>query len=612
VHGTERIVRMEEASLKHIRNFSIIAHIDHGKTSLSDAVIRKTGTVTDRETKTLMLDSMDLERERGITIKSSAVSMDYVAQDGQTYLLNLIDTPGHVDFSYEVSRALAGCEGAVLVIDATQGVQAQTVANLYKAMELDLEVIPVVNKIDLPNIDVDRVILQIDEELALDPDKALRCSAKTGEGVQDILEAIVREVPAPTGDADAPLKALIFDSHYDPYRGTIMYVRIMQGTLRAGDMLRVMSTEKVARVEEVGRFRLKLVPRPQLSAGEVGYIISGIKSVGDTPIGDTVTLDSEPAAEPLPGFVEAMPVVFSSVFPVNTDDFEEFALALSKLSLNDASLHYQRESSNALGSGFRCGFLGLLHAEITQERLEREYNLSLFVTAPSVQYRVTMKDGSTQLIDNPAHYPDPAQIQSAEEPYIRASMIMPGEYLGNVIKLCMERRGSVPQHSYVSEKRVELRVELPLAEVIYDFYDYLKSLTRGYGSFEYELIGFKPTRLAKLEIKVNGEPVDALAMLLHEDRAQGRARGICKKLKGELPRHQFKIAIQGAVGGKIIARETVSAVRKDVTAKCYGGDISRKRKLLEKQKEGKKRMKTFGDVAIPQKAFFAVLKRNDD
>ncbi len=612
MHGTERIVRMEEASLKHIRNFSIIAHIDHGKTSLSDAVIRKTGTVTDRETKTLMLDSMDLERERGITIKSSAVSMDYVAQDGQTYLLNLIDTPGHVDFSYEVSRALAGCEGAVLVIDATQGVQAQTVANLYKAMELDLEVIPVVNKIDLPNIDVDRVILQIDEELALDPDKALRCSAKTGEGVQDILEAIVREVPAPTGDADAPLKALIFDSHYDPYRGTIMYVRIMQGTLRAGDMLRVMSTEKVARVEEVGRFRLKLVPRPQLSAGEVGYIISGIKSVGDTPIGDTVTLDSEPAAEPLPGFVEAMPVVFSSVFPVNTDDFEEFALALSKLSLNDASLHYQRESSNALGSGFRCGFLGLLHAEITQERLEREYNLSLFVTAPSVQYRVTMKDGSTQLIDNPAHYPDPAQIQSAEEPYIRASMIMPGEYLGNVIKLCMERRGSVPQHSYVSEKRVELRVELPLAEVIYDFYDYLKSLTRGYGSFEYELIGFKPTRLAKLEIKVNGEPVDALAMLLHEDRAQGRARGICRKLKGELPRHQFKIAIQGAIGGKIIARETVSAVRKDVTAKCYGGDISRKRKLLEKQKEGKKRMKTFGDVAIPQKAFFAVLKRNDD
>jgi len=598
--------------LKNIRNFSIIAHIDHGKTSLSDAVLRKTGTVTDREAKTLMLDSMDLERERGITIKSSAVSMDYTAKDGETYLLNLIDTPGHVDFSYEVSRALAGCEGALLVVDATQGVQAQTLANLYKAMELDLEVLPVINKIDLPNIDVDRVVLQIDEELALDTDKTLKCSAKTGEGVEDVLEAVVRDIPPPSGDAEAPLQALIFDSHYDPYRGTIMYVRIKQGTLRAGQSIRVMSTDKVAKVEEVGRFRLKLTPRQQLSAGEVGYIISGIKSVGDTPIGDTVTIDTEPADEPVPGFVEAMPVVFSSVYPVNTDDFEEFAMALSKLSLNDASLHYQREASTALGSGFRCGFLGLLHAEITQERLEREYNLSLFVTAPSVQYRVTMKDGEVVLVDNPAFYPDPAQIQGSEEPYIRASMIMPGEYLGNVIKLCMERRGTVPQHSYVSEKRVELRVDLPLAEVIYDFYDYLKSLTRGYGSFEYEMIGFRPSRLVKLEIRVNGEPVDALAMLLHQDRAQGRARGICKKLKDELPRHQFKIAVQGAIGGKIIARETVSAVRKDVTAKCYGGDVSRKRKLLEKQKEGKKRMKTFGEVAIPQKAFFAVLKRNDD
>jgi GTP-binding protein LepA len=600
------------SNLKHIRNFSIIAHIDHGKTSLSDAVLRKTGTVTEREAKTLMLDSMDLERERGITIKSSAVSMDYTAKDGQKYLLNLIDTPGHVDFSYEVSRALAGCEGALLVVDATQGVQAQTLANLYKAMELDLEVLPIINKIDLPNIDIDRVVLQIDEELALDTDKTLKCSAKTGEGVEDVLEAVVREIPPPTGDPDAPLQALIFDSHYDPYRGTIMYVRIKQGSLRAGEYIRVMSTDKVAKVEEVGRFRLKLAPRQQLSAGEVGYIISGIKSVGDTPIGDTVTNDAERAEAPVPGFVQAMPVVFSSVYPVNTDDFEEFAMALSKLSLNDASLHYQREASTALGSGFRCGFLGLLHAEITQERLEREYNLSLFVTAPSVQYRVTMKDGSTVLVDNPAFYPDPANIQSSEEPYIRASMIMPGEYLGNVIKLCMDRRGTTPQHSYVSEKRVELRVELPLAEVIYDFYDYLKSLTRGYGSFEYELIGFRPSRLVKLEIRVNGEPVDALAMLLHQDRAQGRARGICKKLKDELPRHQFKIAVQGAIGGKIISRETVNAVRKDVTAKCYGGDISRKRKLLEKQKEGKKRMKTFGEVAIPQKAFFAVLKRNDD
>ena len=598
--------------MDHIRNFSIIAHIDHGKTSLSDAVLRRTGTVTDREIKTLMLDSMDLEQERGITIKSSAVSMDYTARDGKTYLLNLIDTPGHVDFSYEVSRALAGCEGALLVVDVTQGVQAQTLANLYKAMELDLEVLPVINKIDLPNIDIERVRNQIDEELGLPRESTLQCSAKTGEGVEEVLEAVVRDIPPPAGDPEAPLQALIFDSHYDSYRGTIIYVRVMQGTVRSGDTMRIMSTGKTVRVEEVGRFRLKMVPRPQLSAGEVGYIISGIKSVGDTPIGDTVTLETNPTPEPLPGFVQVMPVVFSSFYPVNTDDFEEFSLALSKLSLNDASLDYRRESSTALGSGFRCGFLGLLHAEITQERLEREYNLALFVTAPSVQYRVTMKDGSVVLIDNPAFYPDPAQIQSTEEPYIRASMIMPDEYLGNVIKLCMERRGTIPQHSYVSEKRMELRVELPLAEVIYDFYDYLKSLTRGYGSFEYEQIGFRASRLVKLDIRVNGEPVDALAMLLHQDRAQSRARAICKKLKNELPRHQFKIAVQGAIGGKIISRETVSAVRKDVTAKCYGGDVSRKRKLLEKQKEGKRRMKTFGEVAIPQKAFFAVLKRNDD
>ncbi len=598
--------------MKHIRNFSIIAHIDHGKTSLSDALLRRTGTVSSREDRALLLDSMDLERERGITIKSSAVSMDYTAADGRQYLLNLIDTPGHVDFSYEVSRALAGCEGALLVVDVTQGVQAQTLANLYKAMELDLNVLPVINKIDLPNIDVDGVLEQVDEELALDPEKALLCSAKTGKGIDEILEAVVREVPPPVGDPEAPLKALIFDSHYDPYRGTIIYVRVVEGTLRAGDTVRVMSNGRTTKVDEVGRFRLKLTPRPQLSAGEVGYIISGIKSVGETPIGDTVTLDATPASHPLPGFVQVKPVVFSSIYPVNTDDFEEFALALSKLALNDASLFYQRESSNALGSGFRCGFLGLLHAEITQERLEREYNLGLFVTAPSVQYRVTMKDGEVRLIDNPALYPDPADIHETEEPYIRASMIMPDDYLGAVIKLCMERRGSVPQHSYVSEGRVELRVELPLAEVIYDFYDYLKSITRGYGSFEYDLIGFRTGRLVKLDIRVNGEPVDALSMLLHQDRAQGRARSICQKLKAELPRHQFKIAIQGAIGGKIIARETVSAVRKDVTAKCYGGDITRKRKLLEKQKEGKKRMKTFGEVAIPQKAFFAVLKRGDD
>ena len=605
---------LHEVSLERqdIRNFCIIAHIDHGKTSLSDALLRRTGTISERETRSLLLDSMDLERERGITIKSSAVTMDYDAADGHGYLLNLIDTPGHVDFSYEVSRALAGCEGALLVVDATQGVQAQTMANLYKAMEMDLVVITVINKIDLPNLDIDRILQQVDEELGLDPEMALLCSAKSGQGVDEVLEAVVKHIPPPEGSAEKALQALMFDSHYDPYRGAIMYVRIMEGVVRAGETIRLMSTGRTARVEEVGRFRLKPKPRPELAAGEVGYIAAGIKSVGETPIGDTVTIDACPAPEPLPGFVQVMPVVFSSFYPVNTDDFEEFSAALSKLALNDASLHFQRESSTALGSGFRCGFLGLLHAEITQERLEREYGLALFVTAPSVQYRVTLKDGTMVNVDNPARYPDPVTIDHAEEPYIRASMIMPDEYLGSVIKICMERRGVNPQHTYVGTRRVELRLELPLAEVIYDFYDYLKSLTRGYGSFEYDFIGFRPAQLVKLDIRVNGEPVDALSMLLHHDRAQGRARAICVKLKDEVPRHQFKIAIQGAIGGKIIARETVSAVRKDVTAKCYGGDVSRKRKLLEKQKAGKKRMKTFGDVTIPQKAFFAVLKRNDD
>ncbi len=598
--------------MDHIRNFSIIAHIDHGKTSLSDQLLRKTGSVDARESKGLLLDNMDLERERGITIKSSAVSMDYVAADGSTYLLNLIDTPGHVDFSYEVSRALAGCEGALLVIDASQGVQAQTLANLYKAMELDLTILPVVNKIDLPNIDVDRVLRQVDKELGLDSDLAMSCSAKTGVGVDEILEKIVELVPPPTGDPDGTLQALIFDSHYDAYRGTIVYVRIVNGSLRAGDMIRVMSTGRTVKVEEVGRFRLQRKAVKRLCAGEVGYIIAGIKSVGDTPIGDTITLEEGPTPAQLPGFVEIKPVVFSSIYPVDTDEFEELTLALSKLVLNDASLQYSKERSSALGSGYRCGFLGLLHAEITQERLEREYNLDLFVTAPSVRYRIRLNNGTWVDIDNPAHYPDPTEIAGAEEPFIRGSMILPDEYLGAVISLCMERRGLNPSHSYVGEGRVELQVELPLAEVIYDFYDHLKSLTRGYGSFDYEVIDNRPCQLVKLEIKVNGEPVDALAMLLHKDRAQSQARQICRKLKAELPRHQFKIAVQGTIGGKIIARETVSAVRKDVTAKCYGGDVSRKRKLLEKQKEGKKRMKTFGQVNIPQKAFYAVLRRGND
>jgi GTP-binding protein LepA len=598
--------------LDRIRNFSIIAHIDHGKTSLSDCIMRKTGAIPPRETRALLLDSMDLERERGITIKSSAVTMDHVGPDGEKYLLNLIDTPGHVDFSYEVSRALAGCEGAVLVIDASQGVQAQTLANMYKAMELDLEIIPVVNKIDLPNLDIDRVLRQIKEELGLDPAGAILCSAKTGAGIDKVLDAIVTRVPAPRGRSENPLKGLIFDSHYDPYRGAIVYVRLVEGSVRPGDRIRVMSTGRTAVVEEVGHFRLKNRPMARLAAGEVGYVIAGIKAVGETPIGDTITNDELPADGPLPGFVEAKPVVFSSVYPVNTDDFEELSDALAKLALNDASLHFQKESSSALGTGYRVGFLGLLHAEITQERLEREYNLSLFVTAPSVQYRITMKGGEIRLIDNPAHYPDPAEISGTEELYIRASMIMPDEYLGSVMKLCMDRRGTNLRHSYVSPGRVDLMVEIPLAEVIFDFYDCLKSLTRGYGSFDYEILEFRPGQLVKLDIKVNGEAVDTLSMLLHRDRAEARARAICVKLKEEIPRHQFRIAIQGAIGGKIIARETVSAVRKDVTAKCYGGDITRKRKLLEKQKEGKKRMRSFGQVNIPQKAFFAVLRRHEE
>ncbi|MBM4356159.1 MAG: elongation factor 4, partial [Deltaproteobacteria bacterium] len=457
-----------------------------------------------------------------------------------------------------------------------------------------------------------RVLRQVKDELGLDPAGAILCSAKSGVGVDKVLDAVVTRIPAPKGRPEAPLKALIFDSHYDPYRGAVVYVRLVEGTVRPGDRIRVMSTGRTALVEEVGHFRLKNHPMPRLSAGEVGYIISGIKAVGETPIGDTITSDADPAERALPGFVEAKPVVFSSVYPVNTDDFTELSDALSKLSLNDASLHYQKESSSALGTGFRVGFLGLLHAEITFERLEREYDLSLFVTAPSVQYRVTMKGGEVLLIDNPAHYPDPTEIAGTEELYIRASMIMPDEYLGAVMKLCMDRRGTNLRHSYVSPGRVELTVEIPLAEVIFDFYDHLKSLTRGYGSFDYELLDFRPGQLVKLDIKVNGEPVDTLSMLLHRDRAESRARAICVKLKEEIPRHQFRIAIQGAIGGKIIARETVSAVRKDVTAKCYGGDITRKRKLLEKQKEGKKRMRSFGKVNIPQKAFFAVLRRHEE
>ena len=598
--------------MKDIRNFSIIAHIDHGKTTLSDRILQATGSVSERDFKDLMLDSMELEKERGITIKSSAVAMKYTAQDGQVYRLNLIDTPGHVDFSYEVSRALAGCEGAILVIDATQGVQAQTVANLFKAIELDLEVIPVVNKIDLASADPERILAEIEDELGLPMDTAVLVSAKTGQGVPELLEAVIKQIPPPVGEDDSPLRALIFDSMYNPYRGTIVHIRIMDGTLKPGMTVKIHSSGKEFLVEETGVFSPAPKPVPQLCAGEVGYFMASIKSVEDTPTGDTV-LDAENMADkPLPGFVEARPVVFSSLYPASSDDFEDLGVALAKLKLNDAALDYQKESSVALGSGFRCGFLGLLHAEITTERLIREFDLELFVTAPSVQYMVTMRGGEVVTVQNPSLYPDPADIQTTEEPFIHASIIMPDRYLGAIMKLCLERRGVQPLHKYIGDQRIELTVELPLAEVVYDFYDRLKSLSQGYGSFDYSWLGFRVTDMVKLDIKVNGENVDALSILLHRDRAQGRAREICRRLQEEIPRHQFKIAIQGAIGGKIIARETVSAVRKDVTSKCYGGDITRKRKLLEKQKVGKKRMRTFGKVAIPQKAFLSVLRSRTD
>lgn len=598
--------------MKNTRNFSIIAHIDHGKSTLSDRLIQSTHIIADRDFKDQILDTMDIERERGITIKSQTVCLPYTARDGKTYQLNLIDTPGHVDFTYEVSRALASCEGALLLIDASQGVEAQTLANLYLAMEHNLEIIPVINKIDLPSADIDRVKGQIADDLGLDPDAAILASAKEGIGITDILEAVVQKLPSPEGDPDAPLKALIFDSHYDPFRGTVVHVRIKEGTLRAGDRIRFMSNSATYKVEETGVFQIVRVPRKSISAGEVGYLIAGIKTVSDTRCGDTLTLDNRPCDAPLPGFKEAKPVVFSSIYPVASDDYEDLAVAMEKLKLNDASLIYEKDSSAALGFGFRCGFLGLLHLEVVQERLEREYDLSLILTAPSVRYRLEMNDGEEVMIDNPALYPDPTLINRALEPFIKASIIIPDRYMGPVMKLCMERRGINKNYQYLTSNRLEMLFELPLAEVIYDFYDRLKSITQGYGSFDYELIDYRETDLVKLDFLINGERVDALSTLTHRDNAVNRGRIACDKLKDEIPRQMFKIAIQGAIGGKIISRSTVSAFRKDVTAKCYGGDISRKRKLLEKQKKGKKRMKMVGQVMLPQSAFLAVLKTDSD
>jgi GTP-binding protein LepA len=598
--------------IQNIRNFSIIAHIDHGKSTLSDRLIQAADIVEDRDFKDQILDTMDIERERGITIKSQTICLPYTANDKHTYFLNLIDTPGHVDFTYEVSRALAACEGALLLVDASQGVEAQTLANLYLALEHDLEIIPIINKIDLPSADVERVKKQIAEDLGLDPEAALEISAKQGLGIEAVLESIVRKLPPPGGDANKPLQALIFDSHYDSYRGTVIHLRIFSGQIKPGDTIIFTSNQAVYRIEEVGVFQLERIPMQTLTAGQVGYIIAGIKTISDTRCGDTITHEDRPCDSPLPGFKTTKPVVFSSIYPTASDGYEDLAAGMEKLKLNDAALVYEKDTSVALGFGFRCGFLGLLHLEVVQERLEREYDLSLILTAPSVQYQVVMNDGSEVTIDNPAYYPDPTEIATTHEPYIRAAIIVPDRYMGAMMTLCLERRGINKTYHYLTSDRLEMIFEMPLAEVIYDFYDRLKSLTQGYGSFDYDLIDYRETDLVKMDILINSERVDALSQLVHKDNAVARARVACEKLKQEIPKQMFKIAIQGAIGGNIIARKTISALRKDVTAKCYGGDITRKRKLLEKQKKGKKRMKMVGKVMIPQSAFLAVLKSESD
>jgi len=598
--------------MQRIRNFSIIAHIDHGKSTLADRFIQYAGLVNERQFRDQILDTMDIERERGITIKSQTISLPYTSKDGKKFELNLIDTPGHVDFTYEVSRALASCEGVLLLIDASQGVEAQTLANLYMAMEHDLIVIPVINKIDLPSADVDRVKEEIENELGLNPEEAILCSAKEGIGIEEILEAIVKQIPPPAGNVRKPLTALIFDANYDSFRGTIISCRVFDGSVRQGDTIRLMSNNATYKVEEVGVFRLSRAPQKELFAGEVGYIISGIKTVSDTRIGDTVTLDSNPAPGSLAGFKEIKPVVFSSIYPISTEDYQSIVEALEKYKLNDAALVYEKDSSVALGQGFRCGFLGLLHLEIVQERLEREYDQSFIMTVPSVQYQFALHGGTNVTVDNPQYYPDPIEIKSSAEPFIKATIFIPERYMGAVMKLCRERRGVNSHFSYPTPGRIEITFEMPLAEVIVDFYDRLKTITQGYGSFDYELIEYRESNLVKLDILVNGEKVDALSLIVHRDRARHWAMQVCDRLKEEIPRHQFKIAIQGAIGGKIISRSTISAFRKDVTAKCYGGDITRKRKLLEKQRKGKKRMKMVGSVLIPQGAFVAVLKSDNE
>ena len=599
--------------LSHIRNFSIIAHIYHGKSTLADRLMEQCNAVDQRTRAEQLLDSMDLERERGITIKATAVQLNYTADDGETYDLNLIDTPGHVDFNYEVSRSLAACEGAVLVVDASQGVEAQTLANTYLAIDAGLEVLPVINKIDLPSARPAEVKAEVEDIIGIPAEDAPEISAKNGINIHSVLEMIVRDIPAPQGDREAPLQALIFDSQYDAYRGVIVYTRIKQGTVRAGMDIRMMATGAVYKVVEVGTMNpLGLTPGESLGAGEVGYITASIKNVSDTRVGDTITAVENPAAEPLPGYRQVQPMVYSGVYPADGAKYQDLRDALEKLKLNDASMSYEPESSIALGFGFRCGFLGLLHMEIIQERLEREYNLDLITTAPNVVYRVTKTDGTVLMVDNPLDYPDPMEIELAEEPFVKASLIAPQEYVGNIMDLCQARRGEFKNMEYLDANRVELHYEMPLNEIIYDFFDALKSRTRGYGSLDYTFLGYRLSKLVKLDILLNGEVVDALSFILFADNAYPRARKICEKLKDNIPRAQFEIPVQAAIGGKIIARETIKALRKDVLAKGYGGDITRKKKLLEKQKEGKKRMRTFGTVSVPSEAFMAVLKLDDE
>lgn len=595
-----------------IRNFSIIAHIDHGKSTLADRILEATGALSERELKEQTLDAMDLERERGITIKLNAVQLTHQAKDGEEYIFHLIDTPGHVDFTYEVSRSLAACEGALLVVDAAQGIEAQTLANVYLAIENDLEIIPVINKIDLPNADPERVKKEIEDVIGLDASDAVLASAKEGIGIDEILEQIVEKIPAPSGDPDAPLKALIFDSLYDSYRGVIAYIRVVEGTVRVGDKIKMMSTGKEFEVTEIGVFTPKESPRDELTVGDVGYLTASIKNVKDTRVGDTITSVSNPASEPLPGYRKMNPMVYCGMYPIDSSQYNDLREALEKLELNDASLHYEPETSQALGFGFRCGFLGLLHMEIIQERIEREFNIDLITTAPSVIYEVETTDGNQVVVDNPSHMPPPQNIQAIKEPYVKATILSPKDYVGAVMELCQKKRGEFIDMQYLDENRVNIIYELPLSEIVYDFFDQLKSNTKGYASLDYELIGYRESKLVKMDILLNGEKIDALSTIVHKDFAYERGKAITEKLKELIPRQQFEVPVQAAIGNKIIARSTIKALRKNVLAKCYGGDVSRKRKLLEKQKEGKKRMKTVGKVEVPQEAFMAVLKMDDD